>query len=78
MQKKNSRHHSLSSWLGAERVAVARSVLWDTPTSRKDSLVVDRAGFEGGGRWKATNESRRLVGGVMGWRGGGEKATNES
>ena len=37
-------------------------------TSRDDSLVVVLGKVEGGGRWKATNESRRLVGGLF-WPG---------
>ena len=38
------------------------------PMSRDDSLVVVLGKVEGGGRWKATNESRRLVGGLF-WPG---------
>ena len=36
------------------------------PTSRDDSLVVVLGEVEGRGRWKATNESFRLVGGLFG------------
>ena len=36
------------------------------PTSRDDSLVVVRVKVEGRKRWKATNESQRLVGGLFG------------
>ena len=37
------------------------------PTSRDDSLVVVLGEVEGGGRLKATNESKRLVGGCFGY-----------
>ena len=36
------------------------------PTSHHNSLVAVLGKAEGGGRWKATNESRRLVGGGLG------------
>ena len=36
------------------------------PTSREDSLVVVLGEVECGGKWKATNESFRLVGGLFG------------
>jgi hypothetical protein len=41
----------------------------DPPTSLADSLGVGGAGGVGGGSRKATNESLRLVGGLIGQQG---------
>ena len=45
------------------------------PTSLDDSLAVVLGKVDGGGRWKATNESKRLVGGLFG-RGRGRRDVN--
>ena len=39
------------------------------PTSHEDLLVVVLGVVECGGKWKATNESRQLVGGGLGGHG---------